>query len=331
MTLLDLTRTAAVPPAAQGDEPNTASRGAEPDRTAAPGTAATGTALTSTASTGAASTALASTEPASTGTALTRPALARTAPARTAQARTAPTLRHERTLLRSGALLVAGMDEVGRGALAGPVSVGVVVVDARTRACPPGVTDSKLLSPAARSALVPALRRWGIARAVGHASAREIDAIGIIAALRLAGSRALRTVADEVGPVDAVVLDGSHNWLTPPAQGALFEDETEADHEAREHRAAADDEIGALGFVPRVRMMVKADRTCASVAAASVLAKCERDETMTNLASEHPLYGWHANKGYGSSDHVAALRLHGPSPLHRVSWRLPLDECAAGG
>lgn len=266
-----------------------------------------------------------------TRTAPVRAAASRTAPARTAPARIAPTLRHERALLRSGAVLVAGMDEVGRGALAGPVSVGVVVVDARTRACPPGVTDSKLLSPAARSALVPALRRWGIARAVGHASSHEIDAIGIIAALRLAGSRALRVVAQEVGPVDAVVLDGSHDWLTPPGQGALFDVEAEADRAAAERRAAADDEIGALGFVPRVRTRVKADRSCASVAAASVLAKCERDETMTSLAREHPLYGWDANKGYGSSDHVAALRLHGPSPLHRVSWRLPLDERAAGG
>ncbi|MBB2925016.1 ribonuclease HII [Cellulomonas cellasea] len=255
----------------------------------------------------------------------------RAAAPRTPAARTAPTLRHERTLLRSGAVLVAGMDEVGRGALAGPVSVGVVVVDARTRACPPGVTDSKLLSPAARSALVPALRRWGIARAVGHASSDEIDAIGIIAALRLAGSRALRVVAQQVGPVDAVVLDGSHNWLTPPAQGALFEADPEEHADAVARRAAADEEIEALGFAPRVRMMVKADRTCASVAAASVLAKCERDETMTTLAREHPLYGWESNKGYGSSDHVAALRLHGPSPLHRVSWRLPLDECTAGG
>lgn len=272
--------------------------------------------------------------PAGTAPARTTPArtpAGRTVPTRTSAGRPAPSLRHERVLLRSGALLVAGMDEVGRGALAGPVSVGVVVVDARTRACPPGVTDSKLLSPAARSALVPALRRWGTARAVGHASAQEIDAIGIIAALRLAGSRALRVVAQEVGPVDAVVLDGSHDWLTPPAQGALFDAETGDDREAAERRAAADDEVGALGFVPRVRMMVKADRTCASVAAASVLAKCERDEAMTLLAREHPLYGWDANKGYGSSDHVAALRRHGPSPLHRVSWRLPLDECAAGG
>ncbi|WP_309485071.1 ribonuclease HII [Cellulomonas sp. NS3] len=324
MTLLDLTSTAPVLSAAPRDEPDTAAHGA--------GSARAG-------STGSTSAGAAPAADAATGTAPARTAPTRAAPTRTAPTRTAPTLRHERTLLRSGALLVAGMDEVGRGALAGPVSVGVVVVDARTRACPPGVTDSKLLSPAARSALVPALQRWGTARAVGHASAQEIDAIGIIAALRLAGSRALRAVAQDVGPVDAVVLDGSHNWLTPPAQGALFDADADADadaeaeddREARERRAAADDEIAALGFVPRVRMMVKADRTCASVAAASVLAKCERDETMTTLAREHPRYGWHANKGYGSSDHVAALRVHGPSPLHRVSWRLPLDECAAGG
>lgn len=263
-------------------------------------------------------------------TASPRTVRTRVAQPRAPQPRTAPTLRHERALLRAGALLVAGMDEVGRGALAGPVSVGVVVVDARTRACPPGVNDSKLLTPAARSALVPALRRWGVARAVGHASSHEIDAIGIIAALRLAGSRALRAVADQVGPVDAVVLDGSHDWLTPTAQGALFDDELEEAAEVAARRAAATAEIDALGFSPRVRMLVKADRTCASVAAASVLAKCERDETMTVLARDHPRYGWDANKGYGSGDHVAALREHGPSPLHRLSWRLPLEQPAGG-
>lgn len=254
-----------------------------------------------------------------------RPARARTT---SAVQRSAPTLRHERALLRGGAVLVAGMDEVGRGALAGPVSVGVVVVDARTRACPPGVTDSKLLSPAARTALVPALQRWGLARAVGHASAAEIDAFGIIVALRLAGTRALTAVARAVGPVDAVVLDGSHNWLTPPEQGTLFESST--DDAAPAPRPVP---VERLDFTPRVRMLVKADRACASVAAASVLAKCERDEQMTWLAREHPAYGWEQNKGYGSSDHVAALRVHGPSPLHRVSWRLPseVSEDPAGG
>lgn len=237
------------------------------------------------------------------------------APRSPAQVRRSPALRHERVLLREGARLVAGMDEVGRGSLAGPVSVGVVVVDARTRACPPGVADSKLLTAAARTALLPALGRWGVARAVGHASAAEIDAFGIIAALRMAGTRALEAVAGAVGPVDAVLLDGSHDWLTPPAQGGLF---GEAD-------LPGADVIGT----PRVHIRVKADMTCASVAAASVVAKCERDAIMTRMAAEHPQYAWDSNKGYSSADHIRALREHGPSPVHRRSWRLPLGLDAA--
>jgi ribonuclease HII len=229
-----------------------------------------------------------------------------------------PHLRHERALLRDGARLVAGMDEVGRGSLAGPVSVGVVVVDARTRACPVGVTDSKLLTPAARTALLPALDRWGLARAVGHASASEIDAVGIIAALRLAGNRALDAVARAVGPVDAVLLDGSHDWLTAPAQGDLFDDDD--DPGPITVRAS-----GQPAPAPRVRMLVKADLVCSSVAAASVIAKCERDGLMARLAADFPVYAWDANKGYGSPEHIAALRAHGPSPLHRRSWRLPID------
>lgn len=213
-----------------------------------------------------------------------------------------PHLRHERQLLRDGARLVAGMDEVGRGSLAGPVSVGVVVVDARTRSAPRGVADSKLLTPAAREALLPALARWGLARAVGHASADEIDAVGIMAALRLAGRRALAQVSDVVGPVDTVLLDGNHDWLTGAA--TLF-----------------DDDSGELR--PRVHLRVKADRSCASVAAASVLAKCERDALMVALAPAHPAYRWEENKGYASPEHLAALRDVGPCVLHRRSWHLP--------
>jgi len=224
--------------------------------------------------------------------------------ARTRAARPGPHLRLERALLRDGARLVAGMDEVGRGSLAGPVSVGVVVVDLTTRSAPQGVADSKLLTPAARTALVPRLMRWGVARAVGHASAAEIDEIGIIAALRLAGTRALEAACAATGPVDVVVLDGSHDWLTPPAQGDLF---------------ALDD---APVVTPHVHMKVKADRTCASVAAASVLAKCERDALMVDLAAQHPAYRWDENKGYASPDHLAALRALGPCVLHRRSWRL---------
>jgi len=184
------------------------------------------------------------------------------------------------------------------------------VVDAATRTGPRGVADSKLLTAAARTALVPALSRWGVARAVGHASAAEIDALGIIAALRLAGQRALAATVAVVGPVDAVVLDGSHDWLTPPAQGELF--------------APEPDPVVALVGSPVVHLRVKADRTCASVAAASVLAKCERDGMMVELSAQHPEYRWDSNKGYASEEHVAALRTLGPSPWHRRSWRLPL-------
>ena len=219
-----------------------------------------------------------------------------------------PHLLIERELLAGGARIVVGMDEVGRGALAGPVSVGVVAVDAQTPEGPRGVADSKLLTPAARTALLPALATWGVARAVGHASAAEIDRFGIIGALRLAGRRALAGLAI---PVDVVLLDGKHDWLTPPAQAGFFD----AD--------AADDLAAGFGAVVHTR--VKADLTCASVAAASVLAKCERDALMCALSAEHPAYGWSGNKGYGSPDHLAALRALGPSPLHRMSWRLPLE------
>jgi ribonuclease HII len=222
-----------------------------------------------------------------------------------------PDLRLERSLLRAGARVVAGMDEVGRGALAGPVSVGVVAVDIATRSGPHGVADSKLLSPAAREALLPALGRWGVARAVGHASAAEIDAVGIIAALRLAGTRALAALGVAV---DLVVLDGSHDWLTARAELDLWGGVGEAGGPT----PAVD------GWpAPAVRTLVKADRRCSSVAAASVLAKCERDALMVALAAEHPGYRWAENKGYGAPEHLAALRELGPSPLHRRSWRLP--------
>ncbi|WP_462417811.1 ribonuclease HII [Kytococcus sp. Marseille-QA3725] len=209
----------------------------------------------------------------------------------------------ERTLLREGARLVAGMDEVGRGALAGPVSVGVVVVDDAVGAAPTGVRDSKDLSASRREALVPLLHGWGVARAVGHATPAEIDAHGITTALRLAGRRALEAVAL---PVDVVLLDGHHDWLTDPMAEGLLADG------------------GPGGLTPRVVTRVKADRSCSSVAAASVLAKVERDGIMAELAREPGLaaYGWARNKGYGARDHRLALAEAGPSVHHRRSWRL---------
>lgn len=231
----------------------------------------------------------------------------------TTPTRPRPHLRHERALLREGARVLVGMDEVGRGALAGPVSVGAVAVDLTTRACPAGVADSKLLTPAARERLRPALARWGVARAVGHAGPDEIDRFGIIAALRLAGMRALAALDVEV---DVVLLDGTHDWLSAPAQPTLLD----AAEGGWGDPLPVPDDVPS----PRVVVRVKADRTCASVAAASVLAKCERDALMVQHATRHPAYGWAENKGYGSGDHVEALRTVGPCPLHRRSWRLPL-------
>jgi ribonuclease HII len=217
----------------------------------------------------------------------------------------APTLRHERTFKAEGARYLAGVDEVGRGALAGPVSVGIAVVDLHTQKPLAGVRDSKLLSPAERERLEPLVRRWSVASAVGHASAQEIDAVGIIAALRLAGTRAwLDILATGVSP-DVVLLDGSHNWLSPAGQLSLF-DQPSMD----------------FACTAPVHTKVKADMQCLSVAAASVIAKVERDQQMRGLHTEYPEFGWDVNKGYATAIHRDALRAAGPTPYHRVSWNL---------
>ena len=135
---------------------------------------------------------------------------------------TAPNLAFEKTFASHGHRYVAGCDEVGRGALAGPVSVGIVVVDLTTPTGLRGVRDSKLLKQGEREALVPRIRRWSVAAAVGHASAEEIDAVGLIAALRSAGTRAWASVLQTVTP-DAVILDGNHDWLSARHQETLFQ------------------------------------------------------------------------------------------------------------
>lgn len=220
---------------------------------------------------------------------------------------TKPTLRTERALQRDGYALLAGMDEVGRGALAGPVSVGVVVIDEGCRSAPQGLRDSKLLTPLHRERLVPRVERWALAHAVGHASPAEIDEIGIISALRLAGIRALAEIAGAGIQPDLVILDGNHDWLTAPTEMGLL--------------AFADDH--AQASTPPVTTMVKADLRCSSVAGASVLAKVARDRLMIALGGELPAYGWALNKGYAAPEHLEALRAHGTTGHHRRSWRLP--------
>ncbi|OUM39597.1 ribonuclease HII [Arthrobacter sedimenti] len=220
----------------------------------------------------------------------------------------APTLSFEKSFAVDGHRYIAGCDEVGRGALAGPVSVGVVVVDLDAAPALRGVRDSKLLLPAERQALVPRIRRWSVASAVGHASAAEIDALGLMAALRTAGSRAWAAVLDTVTP-DAVILDGNHDWLSARSQGVLFD--------GGEGPAPP-----AVGCTAPVHTRIKADLKCVSVAAASVLAKVERDALMVSLAADHPAFGWDGNKGYATEGHRAAIDALGPSEYHRKTWRL---------
>lgn len=217
----------------------------------------------------------------------------------------APTLRYERSFLAEGHRFVAGCDEVGRGALAGPVSVGLVVVDLAGAKGLRGVRDSKLLSAQDREALVPKIQRWAVAYGVGHASAAEIDSMGLMAALRAAGNRAWATVNRTVRP-DAVILDGNHNWLAPASQGSIFDDV----------------ELHDAGCDAPVHTRIKADLQCLSVAAASVLAKVERDRLMIEFARNYPGYGWEINKGYATASHRAAIDELGSSDQHRRTWRL---------
>jgi ribonuclease HII len=209
----------------------------------------------------------------------------------------APNLKVERDLV-ADRLAIAGCDEVGRGSLGGPVSVGMVVVDAVTRRPPTGLRDSKLLPPPVRESLVPRIKSWSRCWAIGHASAAEIDEMGILRALRLAGERALASL--EVRP-DLVLLDGNYDWFTRPERSAASPTTLEPD---------------------RLKLKVKADLTCASVAAASVIAKVARDRLMVELASSYPWYGWHSNKGYAAPEHRAALLEMGPCQEHRRSWNL---------
>ena len=217
----------------------------------------------------------------------------------------APTLDYERRFRGSGARLLAGIDEVGRGALAGPVSVGIAVVDLRRMELLADVRDSKLLKAADRERLDPLVRAWSVASAVGHATAREIDELGIMGALRTAGNRAWFQILGTGVTPDVVLLDGSHNWLSPDMQPSLF-----------------DEVVVDPGCDAPVHTLVKADMQCLSVAAASVLAKVERDRTMQELHVEYPAFGWDVNKGYGTAAHREAIRTAGPSPYHRVSWNL---------
>lgn len=214
--------------------------------------------------------------------------------------KTSPTIEFERSLTKGGARFVIGIDEVGRGAVAGPVAVGVALIDTRSAnfsEIPLGLRDSKLLSERQREAIAPLLATWMHASSVGMVDAGTIDEKGIVHSLALSASRGLTklleqdSIAAEIARDGAVILlDGTHNWLE-----------------------------GHTGGLP-VTVRAKADRDCASVAAASVLAKVARDRLMVELGGEHPGYGFESHKGYASELHINAIRRLGPSVAHRISW-----------
>lgn len=203
-----------------------------------------------------------------------------------------PTLDFELDCFAAGARLVIGVDEVGRGAIAGPVAVGVHAVRTGATGFPAGLRDSKLLSEKKRELLAPLVADWGEG-AVGYATAAEIDANGITWALGEAGRRALLELHGRGVEVAAsvVLVDGSHDWLSPSLRQPL-----------------------------QVRTRVGADRACASVSAASVRAKVARDALMREAHAAYPHYGWASNKGYGARAHYEGIAVHGLTELHRRSW-----------
>ena len=217
-----------------------------------------------------------------------------------------PTLEIERRLWRDGHRWVAGIDEVGRGAWAGPLSVGIAVVHAGVRAgsLPYWLRDSKMLSEKRRERVFDDVARWCADAAVGHATPEECDRLGMTRAWGLAAQRALCEL--EVAP-DALVIDGPYDYLRA-AGGEPPEPCSEA--------------LGRPGAqVPStVLMMIGGDARCAAVAAASVLAKVVRDRMMREEAVHFPAYGFDRNKGYPSARHQIALRGYGLSAIHRRSW-----------
>ena len=214
-------------------------------------------------------------------TAVGSPQRASTRRARTPKRGRAPSLSFERAWWDRGAACVVGIDEVGRGSWAGPLTVGVAVLPTDRRVN--GVRDSKMLTEARREALFDRVAEWCRGWAVGHAWPHECDELGMSAAQRLAAARAL----DSLGlPVDAVLMDGKWDFVG---------------HD-------------------NTTMIVKGDAKCLSIATASILAKVSRDRMMRQAAVDHPGYDFEYNKGYPCPRHQLALLGYGPTAIHRRSW-----------
>jgi len=189
---------------------------------------------------------------------------------------------------------VAGVDEAGRGPLAGPVVAAAVILDPRRPI--DGLADSKALAPVRREALAEEIRRSSLGWALGFGDVAEIDALNILQATLLAMRRALQALPVAPGHV---VVDGDR---CP--------------------------NVGGLGFDCSMEAVIGGDASVPSVSAASILAKCARDEYMRALDAEYPGYGFAAHKGYGTAAHLEALRRLGPSAVHRRSFA-PVQFCGS--
>jgi len=199
---------------------------------------------------------------------------------RRALKRRSPGLDHERAAWETGADVVVGVDEVGRGAWAGPISVGAAVLPRERRVYK--VRDSKMLTEVEREAMFDRIAGWCRAWAVGHASQEECDELGMAEAQRIAARRAIAGLG--LTP-DLVLVDG--NW----------------------------DFVGG-----RTRRLIRGDATCLSIAAASILAKVTRDRIMRAESDSFPGYDFDLNKGYPCPRHKTALKGMGPTSIHRRAW-----------
>ncbi len=202
----------------------------------------------------------------------------------------------------------AGADEAGRGPLAGPVAAAAVILPPWVKAEDlPGLDDSKKMSAAQRRALVPKIKEVAVAWAIAECTAEEIDQMNILRASIKAMHRAIRQLAPQP---EFLLIDG--NRFRP-----YYKDFEDQGTEIRLHDETT--------LVPH-ECVVKGDGKYLSIAAASVLAKTWRDEVMERLDEEYPGYGWARNMGYPTREHYEALRKLGPTPLHRKSFNLKLDE-----
>lgn len=218
---------------------------------------------------------------------VTRQASSRPAPGRTRRARgRAPGLAVERSFWNDGVEYVAGMDEVGRGSWAGPLTIAVTIVPRDRRVN--RIRDSKQLTEAARESMFDRIAEWCDDWAIGHVQAEECDEIGMSAAQRLAATRALEGLT--LRP-DVVLVDGNWDFVGGGPWGTAT-----------------------------TRTIVKGDATSLSIAAASILAKVTRDRLMRADADNFPAFCFDSNKGYPCPRHKLALMGYGPTSIHRRSW-----------